>query len=146
MEKLARVRVLATNAVLIEFTQHDKSITSRSISNGTQVKKVPGEEVVLAVSPDEVAPIQEALSTDVAISCVVRSGQPGDAGVATAGSDPLANITMIDAISGDKRESVVLPNYSKHTSAKPHPVAAGNPAKSSGGSLWENLTEAVQAH
>src|SRR5580692_1314265 len=89
MEKLARVRVLATNAVLIEFTQHDKAITSRSISNGTQVKKVPVEEVVLAVSPEEVAPIQEALSTDVAISCVVRSGQPGDSGVATAGSDPL---------------------------------------------------------
>jgi Flp pilus assembly protein CpaB len=147
MEKLARVRVLATNAVLIEFTQHDKSITSRSISNGTQVKKVPVEEVVLAVDPQEVAPIQEALSTEVTISCVVRSGQPGDSGVETAGSDPLANITMIDAISGDKREAVVLPNYSKHTTAmRPHPVAAGTAAKRSSGSLWQNLTEAVKAH
>jgi Flp pilus assembly protein CpaB len=149
MEKLARVRVLATNAVLIEFTQHDKAITSRSISNGTQVKKVPVEEVVLAVSPEEVAPIQEALSTDVAISCVVRSGQPGDSGVATAGSDPLANITMIDAISGDKRESVVLPTYShsQHTAAKPpRTSAASTSAPKSGASLWDNLTEAAKAH
>jgi Flp pilus assembly protein CpaB len=147
MEKLARVGVLAKNAVLIEFTQHDKSITSHSISNGAQVKKIPVEEVVIAVDPEEVAPIQEALSTDVAISCVVRSGQPGDSGVATVGSDPLANITMIDAISGDKRESVVLPNYSKHNSTRHrHAAASNDTAHKSGGSLWQNLTEAVKAH
>jgi Flp pilus assembly protein CpaB len=145
MEKLARVRVLAKNAVLIEFTQHDKSVTSRSISNGTQVKKVPVEEVVIAVDPEEVAPIQEALSTDVAISCVVRSGQPGDSGVATVGSDPLASITMIDAISGDKRESIVLPDYTNRTSARgAHRARSKRTAQKSGGSFWQNLTDAVK--
>jgi hypothetical protein len=53
MEKLARVRVLAENAVLIEFTQHEKAVASRSISQGTQVKRIPVEEVVIAVSPQE---------------------------------------------------------------------------------------------
>jgi hypothetical protein len=141
MEKLARVRVLAKNAVLIEFTQHDKSITSRTLSQGSFVKKVPVEEVVIAVDPAEVAPIQEALSTDVAISCVVRSGQPGDPGIATVESNPLANIATIDAISGDKRESVVLPDYSRHTAARPVQRFAKS-ARKSGGSLWDNLTGA----
>jgi Flp pilus assembly protein CpaB len=147
MEKLARIRVLAHNAVLIEFTQHDKSVTSHSISQGVQQRKIPVEEVVIAIDPGEVAPIQEALSTDVAISCVVRSGQPGDSGIETAGSDPLANITTIDAISGDKRESVVLPNYSHHAAAKlPRAAAASTTAEKSHGSLWDNLPEAVKAH
>ncbi len=141
MEKLARVRVLAKNAVIIEFTKHDKSVVSRTLSQGTFSKKVPVEEVVIAVDPEEVAPIQEALSTDVAISCVVRSGQPGDPGIATVESNPLANITTIDAIAGDKREAVTLPDYSRHTAARPvRPFAKS--AQKSGGSLWDNLTGA----
>jgi hypothetical protein len=56
---------------------------------------------------------------------------------------------MIDAISGDKRESVVLPTYSRsqHTAAKPpRTSAASTSAPKSGASLWDNLTEAAKAH
>jgi Flp pilus assembly protein CpaB len=128
MEKLARVRVLAKNVILIEFTQHDKSITSNSITNGSQVKKIPVEEVVIAVNPQEVGSIQEALATGVSVNCVLRSGQPGDTGVATVGSDPMANITMIDAISGDKREAVVIPSYGKHRPAETTAQNSGSPS------------------
>jgi len=112
MEKLANVRILAQDAVLLTpVTPRQKPTVSRSISQGTTVRNIPVEEVVIAVDPSEVAPVTQALATEVNVMCVVRSGQPGDpeAHTDTPGSDPLADITAIDTLSGSKREVVVLP-------------------------------------
>jgi Flp pilus assembly protein CpaB len=157
MQKLANVRILAQDAVLLTpVTARQKPTVSKSISQGTTVRNIPVEEVTIAVDPAEVAPVTQALATDVNVMCVVRSGQPGDpaAHTDTPGSDPLAGITSIDTISGDKREVVTLPDYGNHTSAmRPHPAAArkkasaaGNTVERSSGSLWENVPEAVKAH
>ena len=99
MEKLANVRVLAQDAVLLTpVTRRQKPTVSKSISQGTIVRNIPVEEVVIAVDPDEVAPVTQALATEVNVMCVVRSGQPGDpeAHTDTPGSDPLADIAAID--------------------------------------------------
>ena len=88
------------------------------------VKNIPVEEVVIAVDPAEVAPVTQALATDVDVMCVVRSGRPGDpeADTETPGADPLADITTIDTLSGSKREYVSLP---QHNSGADRP--AGHP-------------------
>lgn len=115
MEKLANVRILAQDAVLLTpVTRRQKPTVSKSISQGTTVRNIPVEEVVIAVAPGEVAPVTQALATEVNVMCVVRSGRPGDpeAHTDTPGSDPLADITAIDTLSGGKREVVVLPQHS----------------------------------
>lgn len=112
MQKLANVRVLAQDAVLLTpVTRRQKPTVSKSISQGTMVRNIPVEEVVIAVDPDEVAPVTQALATEVNVMCVVRSGQPGDpeAHTDTPGSEPLADIAAIDTISGGKREWAMLP-------------------------------------
>ena len=71
--------VLAQDAVLLTpVTARQKPTVSKSISQGTTVRNIPVEEVVIAVDPDEVAPVTQALATEVNVMCVVRSGQPGD--------------------------------------------------------------------
>jgi hypothetical protein len=122
MQKRARVRPLAEDAVLITpVTIREKPTISRSVSQGTTVRKVPVQEIQIAVEPEEVAPITEALATDVKITCVARSGRPDDPGAAsvTPGSDPLSDFHVIDAIIGNKREAVALPTYRSQSPA-PH--------------------------
>jgi Flp pilus assembly protein CpaB len=114
MQKLANVRILAQDAVMLTpVTRRQKPVVSKSISQGTLVKNVPVEEVVIAVDPGEVAPVTQALATDVDVMCVVRSGRPGDpeADTETPGSDPLADLTTIDTLSGGKREYITLPQH-----------------------------------
>jgi Flp pilus assembly protein CpaB len=115
MQKLANVRILAQDAVLLTpVTSRQKPTVSKSISQGTTVRNIPVEEVTIALAPDEIAPVTQALATEVNVMCVVRSGQPDDpeAHTDTPGSDPLADITAIDTLSGGKREVIVLPQHS----------------------------------
>ena len=81
------------------------------------------QEIQIAVEPEEVAPITEALATDVNVTCVARSGQPDDPGVAsdTPGYDPLSDFHVIDTIIGNKREAIALPMYAvRSPTAHPH--------------------------
>jgi hypothetical protein len=120
MHKRASVRPLAEDAVLITpVTIREKPTISRSVSQGTMVKKIPVQEIQIAVDPEEVAPITEALATDVKVMCVARSGRPGDEAVAkdTPGNDPLSDVNLIDTILGNKRESVPLPTYQSQSPA-----------------------------
>lgn len=115
MQKRASVRVLAQDAVLVTpVTTRSKPVTTSSLK-GTHTKNVPVDEVVIAVDPSEVAPIHEAMATDIDVMCVARSGLPDDPGSEsiTPGSDPLSEVKIVDSLIGSKRESVVLPlsNY-----------------------------------
>ena len=123
MQKRACVHVLAEDAVVVEpVTTRQKPISSSSLTSGTTTRTVPVQEIVIAVEPKEVAPITEAIATQVDIECVARSGLPGDPGTAeeTPGSDPLAQVKIIDAIHGRKREALVF-------SASGYPQPAGVP-------------------
>ena len=111
MQKRASVHPLAEDAVVVEpVTTRQKPISSSSITSGTTTRTVPVQEIVIAVEPNEVAPITEAIATQVDIECVARSGLPSDPGAAkeTPGSDPLAQVKVIDAIHGKKREALVF--------------------------------------
>jgi Flp pilus assembly protein CpaB len=117
MEKRARVRSLAQDAVLVTAViKRDKPTTSRSLQNGTSVKMIPVQEVVIAVDPEEVAPITEAMATEVTIMCVARSGQPDDptATSKTPGSDPMDDVLVVDMISGSKHDTTVLPESNRN--------------------------------
>lgn len=51
-------------------------ISSSSLTQGTTTRTVPVQEIVVAVAPEEVAPLAEALDLNYEITCVVRSGRP----------------------------------------------------------------------
>lgn len=113
MQKRASVRILAQDAVIVTpVTARSKQTSSSSLMNGKQVRNEPVYEIVIAVLPEEVAPISEALATDIAITCVARSGRPEDvaAKVDTPGADPITEMRLVDVIAGDRRESLVLSN------------------------------------
>jgi hypothetical protein len=128
MQKRARVRPLAEDAVLITpVTIREKPTISKSLSQGTKVRMIPVQEIQLAVDPEEVPPITEALATDVKIMAIARSGRPEETTLAkdTPGNDPLSDVNVIDAILGNKREHVALPVYnSQSPTAGRHPSTA----------------------
>lgn len=127
MQKRAAVRVLAQDAVLVTpVTMRAKPVTVSSLTSGPQVREVPVQEVVIAVDPVEVAPISEALATNVAITCIARSGLPTDPGVAskTPGANPLDDIKVVDVISGKSRQAML---FATDGTPLPTPVAADSP-------------------
>ena len=127
MQKRAAVRVLAQDAVLVTpVTTRVKPMTTGSLTQGTQVRAVPVQEVVIAVDPAEVAPISEALATNVAITCIARSGLPTDPGPAskTPGADPLSDYKVVDAISGKSRQALL---FSSDGARLPTAVPADSP-------------------
>lgn len=115
----ATVRPLAQDAVIVSpVTTRTKPVSSSSLMNGAKTTAVPVQEIVLAVTPEEVPLISEALATDVAITCVARSGRPDDPGPATItpGSNPLSTIKVIETMSGNRRDTVVFGgDYSRET-------------------------------
>ncbi|MDB5341642.1 MAG: exported protein of unknown function [Schlesneria sp.] len=77
-QKQASTRVIVQNGVLVQgVTSRAKPITSSSLTQGTQARTVPVLEVILAVDPEEVAPLHSAVAVDSQLNCVARSGQAG---------------------------------------------------------------------
>lgn len=108
----ARVLVLAHDAVVVmPVTTRQKPVASATLTQGMRVRTVPVQEIVLAVDPDEVAGITEALATEALLTCVARSGLPtaGEAERETTGKDPLAGLHTIEAITGKGRELFTFP-------------------------------------
>lgn len=76
----ARVRVLAQNAIVVSPVSTRRApTTSTSLTQGVRTVTKPVQEVVIAVAPEEVAPLMEALAVSAKLNCVPRSGRPGDA-------------------------------------------------------------------
>jgi hypothetical protein len=105
MQKRARTRVLAQDVVLVTGEHiRQKPTISRSLSQGTFVRNIPVQEIDIAVKPDDVPAINEALATEVKITALAHSGQPGeDDSVETPGSDPLGDLPVIEAVVGNKK-------------------------------------------
>ena len=113
MQKRATVRVLAQDAVIVTpITSRNKPTSSGSLTNGLSVRNVPIQEIVIAVSPDEVPAITQALATQVEVTCVARSGLPEDKNVESRISavDPISEMKVVESISGKKREAMVFSN------------------------------------
>ncbi|MDB5390252.1 MAG: exported protein of unknown function [Planctomycetaceae bacterium] len=133
-QKQAATRVIVQDGVIVmPVTSRAKPITSSSLTQGTQSKTVPVQEVTIAVNPEEVAPLNSALAVDSQLNCVARSGQvePGqepelrlkDRSASTAleleiprrhplvspvsartpDDDPLESLTFMEGLIGNRR-------------------------------------------
>jgi Flp pilus assembly protein CpaB len=134
-QKQATVRVMAQNAVVVEpMATRQVPVFSSSLTQGATTRMKPVQEIVIAVDPDEVARLTEAIAVEAKISCVPRSGRPDDpidsvtpdlrpvspfTGPGTAAfaasSAPAGGIqgappfSTVETISGTKRELTAVP-------------------------------------
>ena len=81
--------LLAQNAVVLKPVYvRQETTSSASLTQGRRMQNVPKYEVALAVSPEDVIPLQSALDKSLAITCVAHSMQPSGSEVPVAASHP----------------------------------------------------------
>jgi len=106
--KQARVRVLVQNGALVSPVRTRViPINSNSLTQGSVTRTKPIQEAIIAVDPEEIAPLTEAIAIEASITCVARSGlpdDPGEASITPAGVDPSEHIAVIERIVGAHRE------------------------------------------
>jgi len=110
----ARVDVVARDAVVVS-PRATRTLQTGSAGGGARVV----EEVVIAVSPDEVAPLTEALALEARLDAVPRSGRPDEDGSSATGAkrprSPFAlggaagDVTVVETIGGSQRGMVAVP-------------------------------------
>ena len=84
-------RTLARDAVIVSpVTVRNKPIVSSTLMQGTSVRTVPVQEIVVAVAEDEVAAITKAVDLGVPITCVAESGRPPSQAAAAAAAQNVA--------------------------------------------------------
>lgn len=77
--KQATVRVLVQNGILIEpLTTRSVPVNVNTLTQGSVTRTKPVQEYVIAVDPQEVALLTQAIAVKAQINAVPRSGQPGD--------------------------------------------------------------------
>jgi Flp pilus assembly protein CpaB len=134
-QKQATVRVMAQNAVVVEpMTTRQVPVFSSSLTQGATTRMKPVQEIVIAVEPEEVARLTEAIAVEAKISCVPRSGRPDDpfdsvtpdlrpvspftgpgtaafetAPASSGAGQNAAPFSTVETISGTKREFTAVP-------------------------------------
>jgi Flp pilus assembly protein CpaB len=112
-QKQATVRVLVQNGMLIApVTTRVVPIVSNSLTQGTITRTKPIQEVIIAVDPEEIAPLAEALAIEAFVTCVARSGlpdDPGPASVTPSGPSPADQVAVVERIVGGVREVMFTP-------------------------------------
>ncbi|MGB2612416.1 MAG: RcpC/CpaB family pilus assembly protein [Isosphaeraceae bacterium] len=106
--KQARVRVLVQNGALVSPVRTRViPINSTSLTQGSVTRTKPIQEAILAVDPEEIAPLTEAIAIEASITCVARSGlpdDPGEASITPHGVDPSEHVAVIERVVGAHRE------------------------------------------
>jgi Flp pilus assembly protein CpaB len=78
-QRQATVRVMVQNGVVVEpMITRQVPVFSRTLTQGGITRMRPVQEIVIAVDPDEVARLTEAIAVGAEISTVPRSGRPDD--------------------------------------------------------------------
>jgi Flp pilus assembly protein CpaB len=134
-QKQATVRVIVQNGVVVEpMTTREVPVFSRTLTQGGITRMRPVQEIVIAVDPEEVAPLTEAMAVAAQISTAPRSGRPDDpldsttpnlmpaspfTGPGTAAFAPAAGIqgtpgpaapfSVVETIMGPTRELTTVP-------------------------------------
>jgi Flp pilus assembly protein CpaB len=138
-QKQATVRVMVQNGVVVEpMMTRQVPVFSTSLTQGGITRMRPVQEIVIAVDPDEVARLTEAIAVEAKISTIPRSGRPDDpkdsvtpdlqpvspftgpgsslgpivrSSSAQSGEVPQAPapFSMVETISGTKRELTAVP-------------------------------------
>jgi Flp pilus assembly protein CpaB len=135
-QKQATVRVMVQNGVVVEaLTTRQVPAFFNTLTQGGVTRMRPVQEIVIAVDPDEVARLTEAMAVDAEISTVPRSGRPDDpvdsttpdlrpvspfggssTGILTTATAPesatdatAAPFNVVETIMGPKRELTAVP-------------------------------------
>ncbi len=154
MEKQAEIRVIVRDAVVVAPVAAPK--IAPGAAGMTATKQVAdtlersAQELVLAVSADEVAKLAEAVSLGLKLTAATRSGvvvdptAPPTAPTITNDKPvtdfrPLANVGMIETLNGSKRQTYLyagstIANESGSFTASAVPNAASAPTPAKGGS------------
>jgi Flp pilus assembly protein CpaB len=78
-QKQATVRVIVQNAIIVEpMSARGVTTVQSSLTEGPQARVRAVQEAVIAIAPDEVAPLTEAMAVDARLTSVPRSGRPDD--------------------------------------------------------------------
>jgi len=134
-QKQATVRVMVQNAQIIEpMTTRGVPVVQSSLTEGGVSRVRAVQEAVIAVTPEEVARLTEAIAVEAKITAVPRSGRPDDQvdsrtpdlrpvspfTGSTAGAFPgdesnpaggrgAASFRIVETIMGQKRELTAVP-------------------------------------
>ena len=131
-QRQATVRILVQNGSVVEpLTTRQVPIFQNTLTQGGITRMRPVQEIVIAVAPDEVAKLTEAMAVEARISTVPRSGQPGDpvnsrtpelspvnpftgpgfglTNTTGAPANSQAPFAMVERISGGNRELTAVP-------------------------------------
>lgn len=77
--KQATVRVIVQSAVVVEpMSTRGVPVVQTSLTDGAATRVRPVQEAVIAVDPDEVALLTEALAVEARLTSIPRSGRPDD--------------------------------------------------------------------
>jgi Flp pilus assembly protein CpaB len=133
--KRANVRVLVQNGAIVLPVAIREIPTGSPTAKGGPTPSKPVQEVTIALDPEEVAPLHEALAIQATLMCVARSGRPDDAAAKTVtpGSPPPAPMHAMEIISNGKRQTLVFPIPGKGPieppSLEPTPPTTDDPKK-----------------
>jgi Flp pilus assembly protein CpaB len=122
--KQATVNVIVQNGAVVTPVETVMVPTAQAGLMGRRTGTRPVQEVVVAVRPDEVAPLTEALAVGANLSVVPRSGHPeDDATSMTPSSSPRSpfakgegttgGMQLVETIGGSDRELVPVPEMRK---------------------------------
>lgn len=115
-QKAAAVRVLVHYGAIVQpVTTRVVPVSSSSLTQGMVNKTKPVQEVVVAVEPEEIAPLTEAIAVEANIFCVARSGLPDDPGsdsVTPGGANPADAFHTVESIVAGKRQVSYVPRPS----------------------------------
>jgi Flp pilus assembly protein CpaB len=134
VSKQATVRVVVqAGLVVTPVTTVEIPVTMASLTQGNRVNSKPLQEVVIAVHPEEVAPLTEAMAVDADLAVVPRSGRPDDPKdsktpelhprnpfTAGDGKEGPAALKFVETIGGTNRELVPVPTSGDSKETPPH--------------------------
>ncbi len=118
----AAVEVLVQSGVVVEpLSTRQVPVSSASLSQGLSVRTRPVQELVIAVRPEELAALMEALVVEAELTCAPRSGHPDDPAESLTpvpvrerprwlgGSGVDGGLSLVDRIDGAERQIVPVP-------------------------------------
>lgn len=108
--KQAHVEILVHNGFVVQGVSIRKEpTTSRSLTQGTRTQMKPVEEFTLAMEPEELPRITQALALGAKLIAALRSGRPGEEeSEASPLQSPREKTTVIETIKGGTREIVTF--------------------------------------
>jgi Flp pilus assembly protein CpaB len=154
IRKRADVRTVVKAGVVVEPVTTRKEIeTSSSLMRGTRYETKPIEEIVIAVEPEEVAALQQAIAIKATLHVAMRSGQATVDGKtveerdipnleveivppeAPAAGEAAPAVRIVEVIQGGKKKLMAVPvgpQPAEGEKAPEKPSGGGTPAPEGG--------------